>query len=197
MRGLKTLTSERRYYTLLSWWKNSQRHSDTPGRRSWRRWCSSASGERWSAAEAEKLGGWGIWRHRCRHWTGGLRTSPPMWTAMWETAPGKFHSPHFLKIQMKSQPPTSLRKVKAWAGALKSPSASASASAFHTGLKSEETGLAGSWQQQQKSQAGMSAQQTVLVFKQRQQQQGSLVHRDCRNDNTCTAQYTSREITHL
>ena len=110
-KGLKKWTFARKYCRLPSWWKNSQRRLDTPGRRNWRRWYFWASGGRWLKAGAERLTGWGIWTHRCRHLTGGPRTGPPMWTGMWETAGGKFHSPHSPRTQRKSQVQTSLRKV--------------------------------------------------------------------------------------
>lgn len=110
-KGSKKWTFARKYCRLPSWWKNSQRRLDTPGRRNWRRWYFWASGGRWLKAGAGRLTGWGIWTHRCRHLTGGPRTGPPMWTGMWETAGGKSRSPHSLRMQRGSQVQTSLRKV--------------------------------------------------------------------------------------
>lgn len=118
-KGLRKWTFERKYYRLPSWWKNFQHRLDTPGRRSWRRWYFWASGGQWLKAEAEMLKGWGIWTHRCRHLTGGLRKGPLMWRGMWEIAQGKFHSPRYPKIQMKSQVQTSLWRIKECTSMLK------------------------------------------------------------------------------
>lgn len=80
MKGWKKWTFERKYYRLLSWWRNFQHHLDTLGRKNWRRWYFWVSGGQWLKAEAERLRGWGIWKHRCRHWTDGQRMDPPMRT---------------------------------------------------------------------------------------------------------------------
>lgn len=126
MKGLKKWTSVRKCCRLPNWWKNFQRRLDTLGRRNWRRWYFWASGGQWLKAEAETLKGWGIWTHRCRRLTGGLRLGPLTWTGMWETAQEKFHSPHFPKIPRKHQVQTSLWRVKQWSGRLQS--------TLHTGL---------------------------------------------------------------
>lgn len=161
MKGLRKWTFERKYYRLPNWWKNFRRRLGTPGRRNWRRWYFWASGGQWLKAEAETLEGWGKWTHRCRHLTGGLRTGPPMWTGMWETAQGKFHFPHCPKTQMKSQVQTSLWRVKEWTSVWK-------VKVSHGGQKGQNQHFF-SWEHQQKLQVVKSAQQNFLVFKQRQQ----------------------------
>ena len=165
-KGSKKWTFARKYCRLPSWWKNSQRRLDTPGRRNWRRWYFWTSGGRWLKAGAERLTGWGIWTHRCRHLTGGPRTGPPMWTGMWETAGGKFRSPHSPRMQRKSQVQTSLPKVT---------ECTVYESQFHTGVKRDRISIPSAVI----ASANTAAQQNFSVSKQRRQVPG--VHWHCRN----------------
>ena len=160
MKGLKKWTFVRKYCRLPSWWRNFQHHLGALGRRNWRRWYFWASGGQWLKAEAGRLKGWGIWTRRCRHLTSGLRTGPPMWTGMWGRAGGKFHSPCFLRTQMKHRVQTSLWKVEECPGYAKSGS--------HRGSNGQNQHSFCHDNIRKKLQAVKSAQQIFSVSTQRQ-----------------------------